>query len=720
MTEAAFLRPGRRDLLIGAASAALAACAPKAGATRFAAAPSAIPAAPRARRIPKEIEQFGRTRMDPYAWLKDDGPGSERSLDTLSPRIAKHLRAEMTYAKAVLAPGAELEEELFQEMRARSAGDMSAPPLREEALTARTPQGQGRPVYTLQREGGAEVVLDENERARGQSYYRTTGHQRAGSRWFLWAEDIVGSDEFQILVRDLDQGTIHTAVADSVYGYGGIAATGDAVYWLRRDERARPNALMRTLLPNGDTEVLLEETDPAFFLGLHKTAAGGLIVLNAYSPDRTEIWTVDSGSPDAAPERVIDRSDGERAELFEWRGRPWLATDRGGAFDLKIIGLTEGAGGSPLVPHRPGVPIETIMPFERALVWTERQNALPQFRIMTEAGSDPLTVSFDAPAYSLSVPADQGYDSTSLRIRYEAPATPPIWYDVDLATGALTRVGEASVPAFDAAAYMVERITVPSTDGASVPVTILRRREAGNAPAPLLLTGYGAYGASTEADFSLPALSLVDRGWIYAIAHVRGGAERGRRWFEDGRRFKKHHSFDDFNAAARALSSSHGADPERMIAFGLSAGGLLLGGALNQDPELFAGAIMKVPFVDMLNTMSDADHPLVPLFRPDWGDPLADPEAYDYMASISPYENVKRAPYPPILTTAGLKDDRVAYWEPAKFIAAVRDRSTSDAPALLYLDPDAGHQPDAGSDSALREAARFWTFALRSVDGVLS
>ncbi|EMD84617.1 prolyl oligopeptidase family serine peptidase [Pacificimonas flava] len=673
---------------------------------------------PRAQKIPKRIEQLGRTRTDPYAWLKDEGPGSERTLETLASPIAEQLRAEMAYAKRILAPGADLEETLFSEMQARSAGDMAAPPMPAGDLLSGTPQGLGRPVYRLESGTGSEVVLDENARAEDRPYYRTTGHQRGGSRWFVWAEDIVGADEFRIVARDLDSGAVRTVVPGGVFGYGGIAATGDAVYWLRRNDRARPDALMRTPLLGGEAKLLYEEDDPAFFLGLKKTAAGGLIVLSAYSPDRTEIWTVDAKTPQAEPQRVVSRSDGERAELFEWQDAPLLLTDRGGAFDQKIVPLRGTLASEPLLPHRPGVPIEMVMPFASALVWLERQDALPVLRILRPSMREAMTMRFDGPAYNLSVPEDQPFDAETIRVRFETPATPPIWYDVNLRDGSRTLVKRATLPGVDPGAYQVERIDIPSTDGASVPVTILRRRGARSGRmegrAPLLLTGYGAYGLSSEAEFSLPALSLVDRGWTYAIAHVRGGGERGRRWFEDGRRFRKHHSFDDFNAAAHALAASHGADPQRMVAFGLSAGGLLLGGALNQEPGLFAGAIMKVPFVDMLNTMSDADHPLVPLFRPDWGDPLADPEAYDYMASISPYENVKRAPYPPILTTAGLKDDRVAYWEPAKFIAAVRDRSTSGKPAILYLDPEAGHQPDAGSASALREAARFWTFAIRA------
>jgi oligopeptidase B len=245
-----------------------------------------------------------------------------------------------------------------------------------------------------------------------------------------------------------------------------------------------------------------------------------------------------------------------------------------------------------------------------------------------------------------------------------------------------------------------------------VPVTVLMKRGTVlDGSAPLLMYGYGAYGVNSEAEFSIPDLALVNHGWIYAIAHVRGGSEKGRGWFLDGRRFNKRNSFTDFNACAEHLIAEGYGSRGRVVAYGLSAGGLLVGGALNLRPDLYGGAIAQVPFVDMLNTMSDADHPLVPAFRPDWGDPLADPQAYDYIASISPYENVTAQAYPPILATAGIRDDRVSYWEPGKWVANLRALSTSDAPVLFRIDMAAGHQSASGLSDQFRQMALFWAFA---------
>jgi oligopeptidase B len=333
-----------------------------------------------------------------------------------------------------------------------------------------------------------------------------------------------------------------------------------------------------------------------------------------------------------------------------------------------------------------------------------------------QADGSERQVVFDDPAYAITLPSPQDYAATTVRVGYETPASPMRWYDVDLASGERALAGETRLRGFDPSLYAVDRIEAVAEDGVAVPVTVLSRRDAPrDGSAPLLIYGYGAYGVSSDPVFSLPAAVLVDAGWRYAIAHVRGGSEKGQQWFLEGRRFKKRNSMTDFVACARHLAEEGYASRERIVAYGLSAGGLLVGGAMNIAPDLFAGVIAKVPFVDMLNTMSDADHPLVPLFRPDWGDPLADPEAYDYIRSISPYENVAAAPYPPLLCTAGLKDDRVSYWEPAKLVAEVRHRSTGGNPAILLVENDAGHQGSADLRSEYTEMARFWAFAERCV-----
>jgi oligopeptidase B len=463
--------------------------------------------------------------------------------------------------------------------------------------------------------------------------------------------------------------------------------------------------------------LVYEEHDPAIFMSVKRSAADGFVALTLGGPDMGEVRLIAAQAETAEPRVVRPRERGTVYEIDEWAGRLIMLTDADGALDRKLLSLDPHtlAVQAELVPHRKGVPIVALMPFATALVRLERQDGLHRLVLLRPTGEE-VPLAFDAPAYAIELAPAQSYDAAQVRITYQTPAEPPQFIDVALATGERKVVGAERLRGYDPSAYRVERMEARAPDGEMVPLTVLSRRDAPpGEPLPLLLTGYGAYGISTEPLFSLPATVLVDAGYRYAIAHVRGGSEKGRRWFDDGKRFRKRNSMTDFIACARHLCAIGYAKPREIVAWGLSAGGLLVAGALNIEPALWAGVIAQVPFVDMLNTMSDAEHPLVPLFRPDWGDPLADPEAYDYIASISPYENVHAAPYPPVLCTAGLKDDRVPYWEPAKLIAAIRARSTGRDPAILLLDPDSGHQSSGDRASEFRTAATFWAFADRCI-----
>jgi len=452
-------------------------------------------------------------------------------------------------------------------------------------------------------------------------------------------------------------------------------------------------------------------------MGVKRTAANGFIALTMSGPDTAEVRLVAADDETAVPRVVEPRQVGVLYDIDEWRGDLVSMTDADGAFDQKIVRLDRASFAriDTIVPHRPGNPVISVMPFAQALVRLERVDGLHRLVIRQPDGSE-LPVAFDDAAYTIAIPAPQSYTSSTVMIIHQSPKSPRRWISVNLADGAQELLQEERLNTFDPSDYVVERLMAPAPDGETVPITLLSRRDAPtDGTVPLLLYGYGAYGISSEPEFSLPATVLVDRGWRYAIAHVRGGSEKGRRWFLDGRKFAKRNSFTDFIACAEHLCRQGYTAPKRVAAYGLSAGGLLVGASMNIQPELWAGVIAKVPFVDMLNTMSDADHPLVPLFRPDWGDPLADPQAYDYIASISPYENVHAAAYPPLLCTAGLKDDRVSYWEPAKLMAQVRHLSTSGNPALLLTDMYSGHQGSADLRSEYAELALFWAFAKQCV-----
>jgi len=689
------------------------------------AAGSALPTPPVTPRIPLVRSQVGRTRTDPYAWIKYVPATGQRSLETLPAPVREHLLAENVYAKAVLERVAADETAFFKTMQARAPIGDAEPNLTRDGWTYGKTYPDGSHALLSRRRVGAaadQLLLDEASRAAGQAYYRTTGHQVSpDGKSYAWAEDVGGNDRHRIYVRDIASGTVQMLVDRDAYGYGGLVFSPSSkwVFWIWRNARNRPTRVYRTPVAGGAPILVYEEADPAIFLQIDRTAADGFVAITLSGPDTSEVRLIPAEGEARTPVVVWPRAKGRRYSIEEWNGDLVALVEDAAALDGRIARLDRRsfAEKGDLVPHRAGTQILQIASFRGALVRLERRDVLPRM-VLTLPGGAERQVAISGDAYALTVPPGQDHRSTTCRAMIETPASPPRWIDVDLTNGRSTVIAEQRIAGFDPARFDVRRLFATAPDGERVPVTLLTRKGAvADGKAPLLLYGYGAYGVSSEAVFDVAPTVLVERGWNYAIAHVRGGSEKGRRWFLDGRLHAKHNSFGDFIACARHLVAERHAAPDKLVSYGLSAGGLLVGAAMNAAPDLWAGVIGSVPFVDMLNTMSDADHPLVPLFRPDWGDPLSSAVDYDYMASISPYENVRRAPYPPLLTTAGLKDDRVGYWEPAKLVAEVRARSTAASPAMLLTDMVSGHQASGGRETENHKMARFFAFAQGCVDG---
>ncbi len=677
--------------------------------------------APQAPQHDHTIEQLGRTRHDPYAWMAYVPPTGTRTVAGLPDALRQHLQAEMDYAQAVLQPLAADAAQLSQRLAAR------APELQtlEPALSTgwrygvtRTPGHPHRVFVRTGPDGREQRLIDEADRAAGHAYYRATDHQHSpDDRWLAWAEDLVGDDRHRICLLDMASGTLRTVVAADAFGYGGLvfSPSSQHLFWIWRDAHSRPTRLYRSPVDGGATVLVHEEHDPALFMQVARTAAGGFVALNLVGPDMSEVHLIGADAETAAPRLVRPRQRGTRYELNEWRGQLLMLTDADGAVDRKLLLLDRAslAVQRELVPHRAGVLIRSVLPFAEALVRLERADGLPRLVLMQPDGRETVVV-FDEPAYCLDADHVQPYAAPQVRIVHQSPLSPPCTIDVRLSDGSRQVASQQRLSDFDPRRYRVERLQARTADGQEVPITVLSRRDRAG-PAPLLLTGYGAYGVASEPVFSIAATVLVDAGFCYAIAHVRGGSDKGMGWYRDGCRLNKRNSMTDFIACARHLQHSGHAAPGQVVAHGVSAGGLLVCGAMNMAPQLWAGVIAQVPFVDMLNTMSDAGHPLVPLLRPDWGDPLADPAAYDSIAAISPCDNVRPAAYPPLLCTAGLKDDRVPYWEPAKLVAHVRARSSQRQPAVLRLNPDSGHQDSDDPQGEQAQTALLWAFARRCV-----
>lgn len=717
----------RRDWLAGAA--ALAFAAPSSAAPRSNR-PMTSPAPPVPRRDPVVITQLGRTRTDEYAWMKDpDWRKVLRDPSVLRPEIRQHLEAENAYMRAVLAPTESLQETLFQEMKGRiREDDASAPePDGPYAYATRYAAGAQHPLHVRRpRAGGTEeVLLDEEAEARGKAFYSVgaAGHSPDHSL-YAWAVDEQGSEVYRIRIRDLATGKVLDSPVESSTGDFCFSPDSTWLFWTWRDDNGRPARIYRRPVRGtaADDVLVYAEADEGFFIGVRRSASDRYILISCGNQETSEVLRVPADQPTAAPVAIEPRREGVLYDLEHWNDRFVIRTNADGAVDFKLVTAPETSPGRSawrdLVPHRPGVLVEGVLAYKRWLVRLEKADALNRVVIRSEDGAEHV-VAFDEPAFALDLDPGLEYDTDVLRFIYNSMTTPRSWVDYDMARRTRTVVKTQDVPSgHDPARYETRRLNARAADGTEVPVFVLMRKgQKLDGSAPLFLYGYGSYGISQEASFSIRALSLVDRGWIWARACVRGGSEKGWGWFLDGRRERKMNTFTDFIACAEHLHAQGYGRPSNTVGCGGSAGGLLMGAVANLRPDLFAGIIAAVPFVDVLNTMSDDSLPLTPPEWPEWGNPLTDPAAYDRIAAYSPYDNIAARPYPAVLATGGLSDPRVTYWEPAKWVARLRPASTSGRPVLLKMNMEAGHAGASGRFDDLKETALEYAFALFAVDG---
>jgi oligopeptidase B len=464
--------------------------------------------------------------------------------------------------------------------------------------------------------------------------------------------------------------------------------------------------------------LVYDEADEGMFVGVGLTASRRFIVLTSGNQETTEAWLIPASDPEAAPRLVAARETGLRYEVEDWDGALVIRMNADGAIDFKLVRAPvedpARRNWRDWLPHRPGRFITGMMAFAEHFVRVERCDANDRIVIVDRATGAERLVAADEAAYALALGGSHEFDTPILRYHYESPTQPRQTFDLDMRSGERRLRKTQEVPSgHDPSLYEVRRLHAVAADGALVPITVLGRRDAlARGACPTLLYGYGAYGIAMMPWFSTRSLSLVDRGWIWAVAHVRGGSENGWGWFLDGRRERKMNTFTDFLACADHLIAAGHAEPGHIVAHGGSAGGLLMGVVLNLRPELWAGVVASVPFVDALNTMSDPTLPLTPPEWPEWGNPLTDPDAYDRIASWSPYDQVAPRNYPPVLALGGLSDPRVTYWEPMKWVARLRANTTGDQPIMLRINMEAGHGGASGRFDHLKEPALVQAFAL--------
>ncbi len=655
---------------------------------------------------PTVTELHKDRRVDPYHWLRDKQ----------SRKVIEHLQAENRYAEGVMASTAELQHQLYDEMVARiEETDQSAPmPHGPYAYYTRTEQGKQYLIYCRRPVAGGEeqILLDGNQLAAGEEYFRIGAFEPSPDhRRLAYSVDTEGDEVYTVMVKDLETGELLPDRLTDVYYDLEWANDNQTLFFNRVDAAKRPHEMWRHRLGEAESTLVFRETDERFNLGVEKTRSGDWMLLSLASATASEVWRWPANQPLAAPELLFGRRPQIEYNVEHQGDRFYIRiNDQGRNFRLVEAPVANPTEWREVIPHRPQVLLEMVLAFAEHVVVVEREGGLRRIRV--DFARD---IPFPDPVYHVAPQRNPEYHTRTFRYEYTSMVTPSSVIDYDLVTGDATVRKTMTVHGYDASAYATERLMVTAPDGVQVPMALVYKRGiARDGRNPTMLYGYGSYGLNTEPTFSSERLSLLDRGWVWAIAQIRGGTELGTPWHDDGKMMKKRNTFTDFIACAEHLISSGYTSPSKLAIMGRSAGGLLMGAVLNMRPDLFQAAIAGVPFVDVLNTMLDASLPLTVGEYEEWGNPNEE-AAYRYMKSYSPYDNVGPYDYPHLLVLAGLNDPRVQYWEPAKWVAKLRATGTGQREILLKTEMGAGHFGPSGRYERFHETAFEYAFLLKYV-----
>jgi oligopeptidase B len=681
------------------------------------------PVAPVAEQRPQTLELHGDVRVDDYYWLR------ERT----DPEVLAYLEAENSYTKAVMADTAALQSELFEELKSRIQPDDSTCPALDGGYFyyERFEEGLEYPIHCRRKgepDAPEEIILDVNRVGQGHEFVSVRGPVVSpDSRLMAWALDTVGRRKYTLRVTDLETGEDLVDVIPQVTGNVVWANDNRTLFYGKQDpETLRSYQIYRHVLgANPEEDVLVyEEADTTFSVYVWKTRSDKYVMIHADQTLATEARFLDADNPEGEFRVVAPRERNVEYSVAHVGDRFIIRTN----LEAENFRLMEAPVANPervnwkeLIPGRDDVFLQGVEVFADHMVVTERRDGLRHLRIIPWDGGEGSEIEFDDPTYSTWVDENFEFETSVLRYGYSSLNTPRTIYELDLATRERRLLKQDEIlGGFDSTNYTVERFKAPARDGVEVPISLVQPAGAPrNGTSPLLLYAYGSYGSSMEARFRPEVLSLLDRGFVFAIAHVRGGQEMGRWWYEDGKLLNKKNTFTDFIDCGRFLVNEGYTAPDRLFAKGGSAGGLLMGAVANMAPDLFAGIVANVPWVDVVTTMLDESIPLTTSEFDEWGNPK-DPEYYDYMLSYSPYDNVAAMDYPAMLVTTALEDSQVQYFEPAKWVAKLRAMKTDDNPLLFKCDMEAaGHGGATGRFKQYEETAMEYAFMLGVLDGTL-
>ena len=691
-----------------------------------------LPPPPDAEKKPHVVRApHGAERQDEYYWLRDD----KRE----KPEMLAYLQAENAYADAVMAPLAPLQEALYGEIVGRIKQDDSTVPYvergwwyysrfetgRDYPVHARRPAAAGVDAEAIQAANeagdfdGEQVLLDVNAMAEGKDYFNVGGFEPSqDNRYLAWAEDAVGRRQYVIRVKDLQTGAVFDDAIPGVSANLVWADDNRTLLYVENDpETLLTKRVKKHVLgtPVADDVLLYEEPDDSFYMGISRTRDDAFVCIHVSSTVSDELRCAPAGDPSTFTVLAPRERDVEY-EADHLGGRWVIRTNADGASNFKLVtaptGATSRAQWQEWIAHDEAVFIDGFELFDGFTAVAERSGGLERIRLLAAGGAADY-VGADEPAYSMGLSVNSEPGTDWLRYSYTSLTTPATTYELNTKTGERRLLKQQPVIGYDPSRYVTERLWATARDGTKIPVSVVYRKGfRKDGTAPLLQYGYGSYGASMDPGFNLPVVSLLDRGVAYAIAHIRGGQEMGRQWYEAGKLLNKKNTFTDFIDVTDHLVREGYAAPDRVAAYGGSAGGLLMGAISNMAPDRYRVILSQVPFVDVVTTMLDASIPLTTNEYDEWGNPEASAESYAYMQSYSPYDNLSAQAYPAMFVGTGLWDSQVQYWEPAKYVARLRDVNTSTEPVVFRTNMDAGHGGKSGRFRRYRELAEMYAFLL--------
>jgi len=672
------------------------------------------------------VESNGNERVDNYFWMRlSDEQKNAETPDSQTVKVLAYLNAENDYAKAMMKHTENFQEKLFEEMKGRIKEDDETVPYLDNGYFYHTKYYEGKeyPVLYRRKDGAekAEVMLDVNKLAEGHNFTSVGGGAVSPDNNLLaYGVDHVSRRRYTIFVQDLNTGELLADTIANTTGQSVWAADSKTLFYVKKDpETLRAATVMKHILgtPSSEDQIVFDETDETFSVQIGKTKSKKYIVIASDQTLTTEVRLIEANNPDGMMTVFEPRKVGHEYSVDHLNGTFYIRTNANGAKNFKLMSCPDTKIGmaywTEVIPHRDDILFENYELFDNYLVADERIKGLTNLRIISLADGSEHFLDFGEETYTAGISINPNANTTLLRYSYSSLTTPNSVYDYDMATKSRTLLKQDSVlGGFSSDNYESKRLWATAGDGTQVPVSLVYRKGfVQDGSAPMLLYAYGSYGYTTDPSFHSTVISLLDRGFVYAIAHIRGGSEMGRQWYEDGKLLKKMNTFTDFNDCARFLINDKYTSAEHMYAMGGSAGGLLMGAVVNMEPQLYNGVVAAVPFVDVVSTMLDATIPLTTFEWDEWGDPRKQ-EYYDYMLSYSPYDQVKEQAYPNMLVTTGYWDSQVQYWEPSKWVAKLRDMKTDDNILIMDVNMTAGHGGASGRFERLKTTALEYAFIL--------